>query len=117
MFLVDITTQLNDLNLRLQGQGQTVLEFYEHWKGFASKLDIFCHDITTGIYKYFPNVTAHSNRFIINRDELQKCVEALKGEFAKQGQDFQIHRPIFSYLIKPNLIDLTTTSFDLSLFK
>jgi len=83
MFLADITKHLNDLNLHLQGQGQTVLELFEHWKGFASKLDIFCHDITTNTYKYFQNVKAHSNRNTVNRDELQKYVEALKGEFAK----------------------------------
>ena len=83
MFLADITIHLNDLNLRLQGQGQTVLELFEHWKGIASKLDIFCRDITTNTYKYFLNVKAHSNRFTVNRDELQKYVEALKGGFAK----------------------------------
>jgi hypothetical protein len=66
--------------------------------------------------KYFPNVKAHSNQFV-SRDELQKYVEALKREFAKRGQDFQIHGPIFSYLIKPDLIDLTTTPIDLSVFE
>jgi len=115
MFLADTTKHLNDL--RLKGQGQTVLELLEHWKGFASKLDIFCRDTTTNTYKYFPNVKAHSNRFTVNRDELQKYVEALKREFDKRGQDFQIHGPIFSYFIKPDLIDLTTTPFDLSLFE
>jgi hypothetical protein len=103
--------------LPLQGQGQTVFELFENWKGYASKLDIFCRDITTGTYQYFPNVKAHSNRFIVHRDELQKYVQALKAEFAKRGQDFQIQGPIFSYLIKPDLIDLTTTLFDLSLFE
>jgi len=117
MFLADITKHLNDLNLSLQGQGQTVLELFEQWKGFASKLDIFCHDITANTYKFFPNVKAHSNRFTVNRDELQKYVEALKGEFAKRGQDFQIHGPMFSYLIEPDLTDLTTTPFDPSLFE
>ena len=50
MFLADITKHLNDLNLHLQGQGQTVLELFEHWKGYASKLDIFCRDISTNTY-------------------------------------------------------------------
>ena len=38
-------------------------------------------------------------------------------KFAKRGQDFQIHGPICSYLIKSVLTDLTTTQFDLSLFE
>ncbi|KAG8237993.1 hypothetical protein J437_LFUL017713 [Ladona fulva] len=32
MFLTDITNHLNELNLRLQGQSQTVLELFEYWK-------------------------------------------------------------------------------------
>jgi hypothetical protein len=35
MFLADITTHLNELSLHLQGQGQTALDIFEHWKGFA----------------------------------------------------------------------------------
>jgi hypothetical protein len=61
LFLADITKHLNDLNLHLQGQGQTVLELFKHWKGFALKSGIFCCDITIGTYKYFPNIKAHSN--------------------------------------------------------
>jgi hypothetical protein len=41
MFLADITKHANDFNLSLQRQSQTVLEPFEHWKGFASKLDIY----------------------------------------------------------------------------
>ena len=45
MFLADITTHLNELNLRLQGTGQTVMCLFEVWKGFASKLDVYTRDI------------------------------------------------------------------------
>jgi len=112
-------TQLNTwwLKLAFTRTGSNSTWTFEHWKGFASKLDIFCRDITTNTYKYFPNVKVHSNRFTLNSDELQKYVEALIGEFAKRGQDFQIQGPIYSYLIKPDLIDLTTIPFDLSLFE
>ena len=41
MFLVDITAHLNELNLRLQGSGQTVICLFEEWKGFISKLDVY----------------------------------------------------------------------------
>ena len=36
IFLMDITTHLNELNLRLQGTGQTVMCLFEIWKGFVS---------------------------------------------------------------------------------
>ena len=42
----------------------------------------------------------------------QKYIEALKAEFSKQRQDFQIHGIIFSYLIKPIWLDLTTAFLD-----
>ena len=45
MFLVDITTHLNELNLRLQGTGQTVMCLFEVWKEFVSKLDVYTLDI------------------------------------------------------------------------
>ena len=45
MFLVDITTHFNELNLRLQGTGQTVMCFFEVWKRFVSKQDIYTWDI------------------------------------------------------------------------
>lgn len=42
MSVTDVTQHLNDLSLRLQGEDQTVLELFMRWKGFESKLDIYC---------------------------------------------------------------------------
>ena len=63
MFLTDITKHLNELSLRLQGKRQTVLELFEYWKGFATKLNEFLCDINTSTYKYY-NIL---KRFQINR--------------------------------------------------
>src|SRR6218665_97473 len=41
--------------------------------------------------------------------------EALKVQFANQSEDFKIHGLIFSYLIKPDLLDTATTQLDLGL--
>ena len=41
LFLTDITTHLNELNLLLQGAGQTVLDLSETWKSFATTLDVY----------------------------------------------------------------------------
>ena len=40
MFLADITTHFNKLNIRLQGTGQIVMCLFEIWKGFVSKLNV-----------------------------------------------------------------------------
>ena len=44
-FLVDITTHLNELHLRLQGTRQTVMYLFEVWEEFVSKLDVYTRDI------------------------------------------------------------------------
>uniref|UniRef100_UPI00358E5645 general transcription factor II-I repeat domain-containing protein 2-like n=1 Tax=Myxine glutinosa TaxID=7769 RepID=UPI00358E5645 len=47
MFLMDITGHLNELNVRLQGAGQTVLEMFDTWTAFVGKLAIFSSDVAT----------------------------------------------------------------------
>ncbi|XP_014781910.1 protein FAM200A-like [Octopus bimaculoides] len=114
--LMFISKHLNDLNLHLQGRDQTVLDLFEHLKGFLFILDIFWRDIHSNTYKYFPNVKAYSNRFNVNKNELQKYIATLKEEFSKRGKNFEIYAPIHFFLIKPNLTDLKTNPF-LSLFE
>ena len=41
VFLTDITAYLNELNLHLQGAGQTVMDLFETCKAFRAKLAIF----------------------------------------------------------------------------
>ena len=45
MFLMNVTTHLSELNLRLQGTGQSVMCLFELWKGFVSKLVVYTPDI------------------------------------------------------------------------
>ena len=45
LFFTDITTHLNELNLRLQSAGQTVLDLFETWKSFVAKLDVYIQDV------------------------------------------------------------------------
>ena len=40
-FLTDITQNLSDLNLRLQGKSQLVNKLFEHICAFEKKLDLF----------------------------------------------------------------------------
>ena len=77
------------------------------------KLDIFTRDINIKAFKSFPNVKNHSNQFEVNVDELKEYVEALKAEFDKRSQDFHNHGSLFSYLIKPDILDLKFTKLEL----
>ena len=113
MFLTDINTHLNELNLKLQWRCQTVLHLFSYWKALIIKLDIFTRDINIKAFKYSPNLKNHSDQFGVNVDGLQEYLEALKEEFNNRTQDFHIHGPTFVYLIKSETLDLTTAQLEL----
>ncbi|CAL9707870.1 unnamed protein product [Knipowitschia caucasica] len=54
-FLVDITSHLNDLNLKLQGQNNSVSDLMTAVRSFQRKLDIFREDIE-GKCEHFPKL-------------------------------------------------------------
>ena len=56
MFLAAMTTHDNELKLCLQGPGKTVINQYETWKDFVSKLDVYKHDVQTAIFCYFKHL-------------------------------------------------------------
>lgn len=118
MFLTDITNHLSELNLKLQGSGKTVLDLYESWKSFKLKIDLFISDITTNTYKYFPNLKTYISSVDDGAliDEILKYMTNLKEEFIERGQDFDKHGPMFAFLIKPDLMDFSSSCFDISLF-
>ena len=94
-----------------------MLELFEYWIGFATKLSIFLSDINTSTYQYFPNVKALAIESTIDKYELITYVEALKEEFFKRCKNFEAYMPIFSFLIKPDLIDPLRIPFDFSIFE
>ncbi|CAM5156832.1 unnamed protein product, partial [Natator depressus] len=82
MFLNDITTHLNKLNLCLQGTGQTVLDLYEAWNAFVVKLAVFFRDIQTSTFRYFQLIKELSTCCTVNVDEIEKYMQELESEFS-----------------------------------
>ena len=70
MFLADIIMYLNKLNLCLQGPGKTVTGFFEAWKGFVAKLDVYTRDIQTVTFRYFKHSKAFSVDHQVNGTEI-----------------------------------------------
>ena len=113
MFLVDITAHLNELNLRLQGSGQTVICLFEEWKGFISKLDVYTRDIQTASFLYFKHLKAFSVDHQVNTVEIEMCMRNLRSRFCSRFQDFQHFGSLFSFLIKPESSEnLNLTAFE-----
>uniref|UniRef100_A0A8C6LBI0 HAT C-terminal dimerisation domain-containing protein n=1 Tax=Nothobranchius furzeri TaxID=105023 RepID=A0A8C6LBI0_NOTFU len=55
-FLADITGHLNELNLKLQGAGQTVLDMRDTWEAFVGKLEVFLKDVETSTFRHFKHL-------------------------------------------------------------
>ena len=70
MFLVDITMNLNELNLRLHGPGKTVTGLFEACKGFVAKLNVYTRDIQTAAFRYFKHLKVFSVDHQINGAEI-----------------------------------------------
>jgi hypothetical protein len=47
------------LNKELQGKGHTANRLFEIIKSFVRKLEVFCRDVETKKFKYFPSLKEH----------------------------------------------------------
>ena len=113
MFLVDITTHLNELNLRLQGTGQTVMCLFEVRKGFVSKLDVYTREIQAATFRYFKHLKAFSVDQQVNTVAIDMYRRELTCQFCYKFQDFRHFNLLFSFLIKPeSREDLNLSAFE-----
>ena len=90
MFLADITTHLNELNLHLQGAGKTVMCLFEVCKGFASKLDVYTRDIRIATFRYFEHLKAFSVDYQVNSVKIDMYIGVQRLNFAPDFKIFNI---------------------------
>ncbi|GFT13520.1 hypothetical protein TNCV_3830071 [Trichonephila clavipes] len=84
MFLTDITRHLNELNLGLQGKSQTEIELFI-WKGTATKLNIFSHDINTSQWLYSPRRALAFSRYLLLATAFQLMTFEMLRSFSIQS--------------------------------
>lgn len=65
-YLVDITGHLNQLNVRMQGHGNTVFSLYQAVLAFESKLELFTQDIESGLLLHFETLQAFRESCLTN---------------------------------------------------
>ncbi|KAJ4920930.1 hypothetical protein JOQ06_016525 [Pogonophryne albipinna] len=101
-FLADITSHLNDLNLKLQGKNNTVCELMSAVRAFQRKLEVFKSDLQEGLL-YFPKLleqTKGENRPQNHVAFLEKLIENFKIRF----DDFRLGKQVLLYIENPFLV-------------
>jgi len=115
-FLINITAYLNELNLKLQGRDQIVIELFSHIKAFTAKLRLWKKQISEINFMHFntcqqvkdkyPNIEIDSSKFI-------ELIENLKMEFEERFSDFKNHKFEFELFVNPFIIDVNIAPKDL----
>ncbi|XP_075067564.1 general transcription factor II-I repeat domain-containing protein 2A-like [Mixophyes fleayi] len=87
-FAVDVTSQMNDLNVKLQCKGLFVHEMYSAVKAFMKKLQLLSNQMGDNILTHMPTLKEakpsadHLHRY-------SSMLEALHAEFSLRFQDFK----------------------------
>ena len=82
-FLSDITSHLNDLNMKLQGKNNTVCNFMSAVRAFQKKLEVFKCDLQQDLL-HFPkllNQTAGTHHHHNHAEFLDKLIENFQTRF------------------------------------
>ena len=115
-FLVDITKHLNDLNTKLQRNGQFASEMYGHIKAFQCKLRLWQFQMQGGNLCHFQTLSLRNSG--IYRDKKTKYVEQLQSlmnEFSTRFKDFGSHEHLFEIFSLPFDTDVTKAPADIQM--
>lgn len=100
-FLVDITSHLNELNLKLQGQGNTVCDLMAAVRSFERRLEIFKSDIT-GPHIHFPTLLQQTNGN--HHHHHLSFLEKLAENFRMRFEGFNVGRQVLLCIPSPFLV-------------
>ena len=96
LFLVNITTHLNDLNSRLQIKEQLVNDLYEFIKSFQNKHKLWKNQILNKNLYHFPTLATYS---VVDFKSFPEELQYLNSQFPKRCEDFrkqEVNLDIFS---------------------
>ncbi|XP_076330791.1 general transcription factor II-I repeat domain-containing protein 2-like [Tachypleus tridentatus] len=95
-FLIDITTHLNDLNLKLQGQNQMVSNLIGNINGFRNKLRIFNVCLEKNDLTHFPSCQHLIEQFKddepLDFSEFYVNIEDIIDEFSARFEEFEMFK-------------------------
>ncbi len=107
VFLVDIITHLNNLNMKLQGKDQLINNLFDHMKGFQIKFRLWGSQLSKNNGVHFQNLHA---RATTNNDltKFAHKLNALKSKFVERFSDFVVHEKDFSIFSSPFCVNVET---------
>ena len=92
-FLVDVTSHLNDLNMKLQGKNQLITEMMGHVRAFELKLQLWNQQIKDKKLFHFPTCEIIKKESKMNLNEsyqpYSSQLEKLSKEFSQRFKDFR----------------------------
>ncbi|KAJ8261019.1 hypothetical protein COCON_G00167420 [Conger conger] len=111
-FLVDITHELNILNLKLQYPGQTVTAMFDCVRAFTTKLKLWECQLSQNNFAHFPACKSLLGKL---HSDMQFCgteyalvLKLLLDEFDRRFADFSRHRDALQMFADPFSVDVET---------
>lgn len=87
-FLVDITSQLNALNVNLQGNEKLFTNLCDNVAAFKMKLQLFIRQLETGTLSNFPTLQSRSAECVLNLELYKEKVQSLLDSFKTRFSEF-----------------------------
>ena len=111
--MVDLTSHLNQLNLKLQGRGNTAFILLEEILCFEKKLNFFMTDLRNGELLHFAFLQKYQQESsnIIDINFFANTIIKLKEAFADRFEDFRKLKTILSFLTKPLDVEVNELLF------
>lgn len=108
-YLVDITEHLNQLNVKMQGVGNSVLSLPLAVFAFENKLELFIKDLKTGRLLHFEKLreftdacTASEPTPDFDLHQLAGFTSSLLQSFKARFGEFREHSGLFKFTTHPN---------------
>ncbi|GFT05237.1 general transcription factor II-I repeat domain-containing protein 2 [Trichonephila clavipes] len=115
-FLTDMTQRLNELNLKLQGKGHKIANWYGYVNGFRSKRKLFKTSLEQNNFSWIPSCKEHYTEMenfegCIFKDHL-KYIDDVIVEFELRFADFKELESDISLFIHPLTIAIESVKTD-----
>ncbi|GBO98436.1 General transcription factor II-I repeat domain-containing protein 2 [Eumeta japonica] len=111
-FLVDLTGYLNDLNLKLQKQGQLVNDLYSHLKAFQNKIRLWEAQMLSGNSYHFTTLSAYEN---IAYAQYAEELKLLSEQFSNRFSDFKNMEDCFNLFATPTKSNVKNATIHLQM--